>query len=124
MPSNKQINSPHWLEIKAKHLPTLNLNCSVSYTHKKKHTTSFQKSYLKILRAKSLTTTHFCFCSHLGFSGDTPVDWNREHLQVPWRALAFREKALVSTPSARIEHASDSTFTVFKNEINRTHVVV
>ena len=39
--------------------------------------------------------------------GDTPIDWNCECLQVPWRVLAFREKALDSTPSARIvEHDS------------------
>ena len=32
---------------------------------------------------------------------------NHERLQAPWRAPAFREKALDSTPSARIvEHAS------------------
>ena len=41
-------------------------------------------------------------------SGDTPIDLNSERLQAPWRALAFREKALDSTPGARIvEHASD-----------------
>ena len=38
---------------------------------------------------------------------DTPIDLNRERLQAPWRALASREKALDSTPSARIvENAS------------------
>ena len=51
--------------------------------------------------------TQYCFGSHLWFSGDTPIDLNRERLQAPWRALAFREKALDSTPSARIvEHVS------------------
>ena len=49
----------------------------------------------------------FLFCSHLGFSGDTPIDLNRKRLKAPWRALAFREKAPDSTPSARfVEHAS------------------
>ena len=49
----------------------------------------------------------YCFGSHLGFSGDTPIDLNSERLQAPWRALAFREKALDSTPGARnVEHAS------------------
>ena len=44
---------------------------------------------------------------YLGFSGDTHIDLTRERLQAPWRALAFREKALDSTPSARIvEHVS------------------
>ena len=47
------------------------------------------------------------FDSHLGFSGDKPIDLNCERLQAPWRALAFREKELDGTPSARIvEHAS------------------
>ena len=50
-PSNKQIKLPHWLEIKAKHLPTFSLNYSISYIHTKKHTSSFRKSNLKILRA-------------------------------------------------------------------------
>ena len=77
------------------------------YPHNETYTLSFKKLNLKILRAKSLTKTHYCFGSHLGFSGDTPIDLNREHLQVPWRGLAFREKALHSTPSSRIvEHAS------------------
>ena len=49
----------------------------------------------------------YCFGSHLWFSGDTPIDLNNERLQAPWRALAFREKALDSTPGARfVEHAS------------------
>ena len=49
----------------------------------------------------------YCFGSHLWFSGDTPIDLNSERLQAPWRALAFREKALDSTPGACIvEHAS------------------
>ena len=34
--------------------------------HTKKHTWSFQKSSQKILRALSLTKTHYCFGSHLG----------------------------------------------------------
>ena len=47
------------------------------------------------------------FGSHLGFAGYTPIDLNRERLQTPWRAPAFREKALDSTPGARIvEHTS------------------
>ena len=57
---------------------------------------------MKILRAKSLTKTRYCSGSRLGFSGDTPIDLNRERLQASWRALEFREKALDSTPSARI----------------------
>ena len=52
--------------------------------------------------------THYCFGSHLGFLGDTPIDLTCERLQAPWRALALREKALDSTPSARIvEHVSE-----------------
>ena len=106
--TNKSTPLPHWLEIKANHLIlTFGLNFSISYIHKKKHTSSFWKSNLKILRAKSLTKTHYCFGSHFWFSGDTPIDFNHERLQAPWRALAFREKALNSTPSARIvEHTS------------------
>ena len=53
--------------------------------------------------------THYFFGSHLEFSGDTPIDLNRERLQAPWETLAFREKALDSTPSACIvEHSSAS----------------
>ena len=45
--------------------------------------------------------------SHLGFLGETPIDFDHEGLQAPWRALVFREKALHSTQRARIvEHAS------------------
>ena len=44
-------NPPKWLEIKAKHRPTFSLNCSISYIHTKKHTSSFRKSNLKIVRA-------------------------------------------------------------------------
>ena len=52
------------------------------------------------------TKTHYCFGSHLGFSGDTSIDLNGEHLQAPLRALAFRKKALDNTPSAPIvEHS-------------------
>ena len=44
---------------------------------------------------------------------------NRERLQAPWRALAFRQKALDSTLSARIiEHAS-AVFSKFSNTIDR-----
>ena len=72
-----------------------------------KRTSSFRKSNVKILRAYSLTKTHYCFGSHLGFSGDKPIDSNRERLQAPWQALAFRKKPLDSTLSARIvEYAS------------------
>ena len=78
-----------------------------SYFDTKKHTLSSRKSNLKILRAYSLTKTNYWFGSYLGFSGDTPIDLNRERLQAPWQALAFREKALDSTPNARIvEQAS------------------
>ena len=104
---NKQIKSHHWLEIKAKHLPTFSLNCFISYIHIKKQTLFFRKSNLKILRALSLTKNPLFFGSHLGFLGDTPIDLNHEGLQAPFRALAFREKVLDSTPSACIvEHAS------------------
>ena len=41
-PSNKQIKSPHLLEIKAKLLPTFSLNCSISNIHTKKHASSFR----------------------------------------------------------------------------------
>ena len=78
-----------------------------SLIHTKKHTLSFRKLNLRILRAESFTKTHYCFGSHFWFSGDTPFDLYRERLQAPWRALAFREKALNSTLSACIvEHAS------------------
>ena len=79
-PVTNKSNSPHWLEIKVKHLPTFSLNCSISYILTKKHTSSFRKYNLKILHAKSLTKTHYCFGSHLGFSGDTPIGLNRERL--------------------------------------------
>ena len=61
----------------------------------------------KATKTNKLTKIHNCFGSHLRFSGDTPFDLNSERLQAPWRALALREKALDSTPGARIvEHAS------------------
>ena len=101
-PTNKQIKYHHWLEIKAKHLPNFSLNCSISYIYTKKHTSSFRKSTLKILRAKSITKNHYCFGSHIGFPGDTSIDLNRKRCQAPRRALAFRDKALDSTPSTRI----------------------
>ena len=87
--------------------PTFSLNCSIAYIQTKKHTSSFRKS--KMLRALSLTKTHYSFGSHLGFSGDTPM-----RLQAPWRALAFSEKTLDGTLSARIvEHASVSLLNKF-----------
>ena len=50
--------------------------------------------------------THYCFGSHLGFSGDASIDLNGERLQAPWRALVFREKAIDNTPSVPIvEHS-------------------
>ena len=49
-PVTNKSNPPKWLEIEAKHRPTFSLNCSISYIHTKKHTSSFQKLNLKILR--------------------------------------------------------------------------
>ena len=93
-PCNLQIKCIHWLESKAKHLSTCSLNCFISYIHTKKQTLSFRKSNLKLLRAKSLTKTHYYHGSHLVIWGETPIELNRERLQGLWRALAFREKAL------------------------------
>ena len=127
-PSNKQIKSPHWLEVKVKHLPTFSLNCSISYIHTKKHTSPFRKSNLKILRAKSLTKTYYCFGSHLGFWGDTPIDLNRQRLQASWPALAFREKALDSTLSTPIvEQASGLVIVEYlkrKKNALKTYIIV
>ena len=50
-PVTNKSNPPKWLEIKAKHRPTFSLNCSISYIHTKKHTSSFRKLNLKILHA-------------------------------------------------------------------------
>ena len=70
----------HWLESKAKNLSTCSLNCLISYIHTKKKTSPFQKSNLKILCAQSLTKTHYCHGSHLGYLGETPIEFDRERL--------------------------------------------
>ena len=136
-PSSKQMKSHHWLEIKAKHLPTLSLNCSISHFHKKKHTSSFRKPNLKILRGWSLTRTHYCFGSYLGFSGDTPIDLNRECLQAykhigerlrseRKHSIALRVLALLNTPqvntlSSRLNMDYSCTSKYFlTNQIEKT----
>ena len=48
--TNKQ-NPPIGWKSKRKHSSIFSLDCSISYIHTKKHTSSFRKSNLKILRA-------------------------------------------------------------------------
>ena len=71
------------------------------------HKETYIVHVLPKIESENTTKTHHYFGSLLGISGNTPIDLNSVHLQAPWRALVFREKAFDSTLSARIgEHAS------------------
>ena len=50
-PVTNKSNPPIGWKSKRKHLSTFSWNCSISYIHSKKHTSSFRKANLKILCA-------------------------------------------------------------------------